>query len=508
MIVKLHKNTSLKDLTETRKQAIIATVEQKNGCLLWQKGYKNYKQISATKEYLQMSNKFQDFLERTKKIRRNLIAIAIVVAVCMSSVAATASIAYKVDVIVDGESNLITTLRSTVDTILEQVDVELDENDIIDLSGFTPWQDSKIVITSNSEVTIVDGENKPVKVLASGTVADALKKAGITVQNEDKMNFAADSKLAEGMKIEITRAFTITIVSGDEVKTIKTTGGTVADALKQANIEITEQQKLNHKLTATLRPYGTIEIFEVNTRQRVEVESIPYETTKKYTDSLEKGVTKVYKKGAEGQKKCRYIDTYENNEIVSTELVLERVVKEPVDEIVLIGTKEAPKKVTTTKKATTKKPTTSKKNDKATTKKPDINAKPSTTLAGGIKYAKNVKATSELKVPENLKLNSKNIPVNYKKKFTGKATAYNARVGALTASGRKVKPGHVAVDPREIPYGSELWIVGPNGYVYGYSVAADTGGFVYSTNYLVDLFFWTYKEACNWGLRDVTIYVL
>ncbi len=440
-----------------------------------------------------MSNNFKDFLGRTKKIRRNLIAMIIVIAVCVSSVAATASIAYKVDVIVDGETTSITTLRSTVASILEQANVEVDSNDIVDSSAFVPWQDSKIVVKSNCNVTVVDGKNKPINILASGTVADALKKAGVSTQPEDEINFKPDEKLAEGMKIEITRAFTITIIKGDEVKTVKMTGGTVADALEKAKIELTDNQRINHKLTATLRPYGTIEITDVNTRQRVEIEEIDYETTKKYTDSLEKGTTKVSKKGVAGEKKCRYIDTYENGKIVSSELILERVVKEPVDEIVLVGTKAV---------ATTKKP--------STTKKPTTTNKPAAIITSGkgVKYAKNVAATSELTVPEDLMLTSKNIPTSYKKKFTGKATAYNAKPGAYTASGRKVKPGHVAVDPREIPYGSELWIVGPNGYVYGYAIAADTGGFVYSTDYLVDLFFWTYKEACNWGLREVTIYVL
>ena len=60
--------------------------------------------------------------------------------------------------------------------------------------------------------------------------------------------------------------------------------------------------------------------------------------------------------------------------------------------------------------------------------------------------------------------------------FTATAVAYSARPGAGTASGRKAIPGHIAVNPNVIPYGTKLYITTPdNKVVYGYAVAADTG---------------------------------
>lgn len=39
-------------------------------------------------------------------------------------------------------------------------------------------------------------------------------------------------------------------------------------------------------------------------------------------------------------------------------------------------------------------------------------------------------------------------------------------------------PGHIAVNPKQFPYGTELYIVSLDGkFVYGYCMAADTGGF-------------------------------
>ncbi len=71
-------------------------------------------------------------------------------------------------------------------------------------------------------------------------------------------------------------------------------------------------------------------------------------------------------------------------------------------------------------------------------------------------------------------------------------------------------PGRVAVDPDQIPYGTKLYIVSSDGrYVYGYAVAADTGGFVWNgSGTTVDLYMNTYSECMSFGRRTVEIYVL
>lgn len=98
-------------------------------------------------------------------------------------------------------------------------------------------------------------------------------------------------------------------------------------------------------------------------------------------------------------------------------------------------------------------------------------------------------------------------PKNYKRIVDGTATAYYGGTG--TASGRKPMPGHIAVNPKQFPYGTELYIVSLDGkFVYGYCIAADTGGFAKRNSCTVDLYMNTYEECCAWGYRGVRIYVL
>ena len=89
------------------------------------------------------------------------------------------------------------------------------------------------------------------------------------------------------------------------------------------------------------------------------------------------------------------------------------------------------------------------------------------------------------------------------------ATAYSAGPGAWTASGRDAIPGHVAVDPDVIPYGTKLYIRTSDGsFLYGYAVAADTGVALNQGIIDVDLFFSTYEESCQFGKQLVDIYIL
>ena len=87
------------------------------------------------------------------------------------------------------------------------------------------------------------------------------------------------------------------------------------------------------------------------------------------------------------------------------------------------------------------------------------------------------------------------------------ATAYTTGyggVGTRTASGTTVHVGTVAVDRKVIPLGTRLYIVTNDGFVYGLSVAEDTG----VRGSKVDLYFDTYEECINFGRRGCTVYIL
>ena len=71
----------------------------------------------------------------------------------------------------------------------------------------------------------------------------------------------------------------------------------------------------------------------------------------------------------------------------------------------------------------------------------------------------------------------------------------------ITYTGTKASRGTIAVDPKVIPFGTKLYIPG-----YGYGVAADTGGAIKGNK--IDLCYETRAEALNWGIKNITVYVV
>ncbi len=84
------------------------------------------------------------------------------------------------------------------------------------------------------------------------------------------------------------------------------------------------------------------------------------------------------------------------------------------------------------------------------------------------------------------------------------ATGYTANCGGcggMTAIGRRAGRGIVAVDPRFIPLGTRLYIIG-----YGAAIAGDTGGAIVGRR--IDLGFDSLRDALLFGRRAVTVYRL
>ena len=121
--------------------------------------------------------------------------------------------------------------------------------------------------------------------------------------------------------------------------------------------------------------------------------------------------------------------------------------------------------------------------------------------------APGVKVISELAPKVKIELDENGKPKNYKKLIVGKATAYCG--GGITATGQRAMPGRVAVNPRQIPYGTKMYIVSSDGrYLYGYCEASDTGGFARKGSATVDLYMHSYTDCIQFGRRSVEIYIL
>lgn len=400
------------------------------------------------------------------KVAALIMAFAVL---CAGTAFAAAPSSYVVDIYDGSEITRVETSKNDAYEIVEQAEIILSDKDKLSLEAFIPGEDSEITIYRAASVTFVDLNGVSTSIVLAGTVSDLLQELAVTVEEGQLVSVPTDTVLYDGLVVKLTNAYHVT-VTADGVPTALLIGeGTVADALQQANVSLGENDEVQPAVSEALFDNLEITVYRVTYAQRTVNEKIAFVKKTVKSSSMYEGQSEITQAGQNGEKTVTYRDKIVDGVYASSEVLSETVLNESVPQITTVGTKQKAVAVASLRNGGT--------------------------------------PISELMQPAYLKIEN-GAPKEYKQIITGKAAAYTAAPGSKTASGRTVKPGYIAVNPKQIPYGSELWIVSTDGIVYGYAIAADTGGFVKKGKFTVDLFMNTESECRQWGSRDVVIYVL
>lgn len=418
-----------------------------------------------------MNKELKGYAKATRETLSRVTALIIVLAVmCAGTAFAASPTTYDVDIYDGSEITRVTTFKSNPQAIVDQAGISTVKDDVLDLSEFCAGEYSVITIYRVADFNFTDIEGNISSEHFAGTVSDLLNSKGIVLSEDILVNFPTQTVLSDGMDIRLQNAYNISVTADGISNSIKIGDGTVKDALDKLGIILGANDEVSPELDSTLYDNMTITVYRVEYVQRTAQETVKYSTQTVKSAEMYEGETQITQKGVNGSKTVVYSDKIVDGEYSSSTVVSQTVTQEAVNCVKTVGTK---KKATLT--------VASLKN-------------------GGIPI-------SELNMPSSLKVEN-GVPTSYKKVVSGKAAAYTASAGSKTASGRTVKPGYIAVDPKQFPYGTELWIVSTDGIVYGYCIAADTGGFVNKGKFTVDLFMNSKSDCKQWGSRDVLIYVL
>lgn len=380
------------------------------------------------------------------RIAKSVAALILAATVVLGSVITVAAAIQSYDNSAENSENN-NGFKSKVEYELSNGDLVVTKNNDFNLD---------VTIIDANKITINNGGDTQVVHLAKGTITDALKKAEITLAEDEISVPAPDSKITGDTEINIYKTKTVSVTADGKTKDVKLALVNVYDALNYADYEVDDDDILSTSHSDDVENINAVTINRVTYKTESTKEKIAYDTVKKNSDKVELGETKVKTKGKDGEKivtrEVKYIDGKKS----SDKVVAEKRIKEPVDKVVLVGTKGA------------------------------------ATSGGAGTFTDSNGAT-----------------VAYSQMLTGSGTAYTAPAGAGTATGVLAYHGGVAVNPNIIPYGSKLYIVSTDGsFVYGYATAVDTGGALMDGSAIVDCFYNTYDECVNFGRRDVNVYVI
>ncbi len=279
-----------------------------------------------------------------------------------------------------------------------------------------------------------------------------LQAEQIELENGDTYSFAEASHFRHGT-ITIKRAFPIYVKADGKEQKVMVQGGTVKEALEDAFIELGEKDIVSLPLDTQVSSGMTITVNRVETKIIQKEREIAFEIDYKESDTIPAYAKKEVTEGVPGIQTYSYEATYIDGKLTESRFVGKEVTKDPVNALYFVGSD------------------------------------------------KNV--ASDYKVPADLEFDENGNPVNYKKKVSGKATAYS------TKKKTKLIEGCVAMDLSKYPRGSWLYIKSADGsYVYGYAKVADTGTALVNGTVLVDVFFDTFAECYEFGAKQLDVYVL
>ena len=382
------------------------------------------------------------------------------------------------------ETSLVAYRGDTVEQALLDNSIVLQEDDEVSPSRDALVQaDTRVEIRRACQVTVTADGKRVSLTRTGGTVADALREAGVAVGREDTVNFDQDAPLFDKMNIRVTRTMALQVTADGETREYKTSAQTVEAALEKCGVALGEKDRVEPERTAKVTDGMEITVRRVEVKEETETQEIPFETQYQDTSSLFEGETQVKTSGQAGVKEVAYQVTYVDGVEESREVVSESVVKEPVDEVVLRGilvqeAEEAPA------------PETGSGDDTSAPEAPDTSGGNGTGNAAGTftdMYGNTV---------------------SYSSVMSGTCTAYSVP-GGTTSLGWDAVYGVVAVNPNIIPYGTKMYITSPDGsVVYGYGVAGDTGGACMAGDIIADLCYNTVEECSQIGRREMVIYIL
>lgn len=398
--------------------------------------------------------------ERKARYKRQAVSLLVIGCIAGGTAAATAAAAKWGYVARDGRAVRPSFIINTSSTgaILEKAGVSLAKDDLVQARTESSGNIDVTVKTAKHVKVEADGKTQPVLLHYGDTVSDALQKAGVAVGENDAVNVLRMAKVWDGMTIKVLRKYTVSVTADGKTVRSPVWEGSVSSALQQLSVALGPEDSPDVNPDAAVAEGMSIKVSRVTYRDVTATEPIPFQTVTQKDSTLAAGKKSVKTDGQNGVKTVVSRQKLSDGKVVQSTVVKTEITKQPVSRVVAVGTKR-------------------------------------------------IRSASAAARADGTLIDRNGRPVRYKKLLRGRCTAYYA--GTTTATGLPAAYGRVAVNPNVIPYGTRLYICSPDGrLVYGYAVAADTGGAAMSNAILADLYYPSYEQCVRVGSRTMNVYLL
>ena len=341
-------------------------------------------------------------------------SVVLMGSLCAASIFSVETFARDVYVNVDDSTIHSVTLDNNVDSILGSVGVTVSDRDIVE--KFDDADGSlKVNVRRAFDITILNGTKKCTVKMTEGTVSDALKSLGIEVGENDIVSLPLSAPLSKDMNISVVqRVKVILCANGEEKEILMPKSYTVQDVLNHMRVNLGEDDSVSEDVSSKIYDGMKIEVGNIKFEEVVRTETIEREVVVNTSSSMNEGETKVLEEGKDGQHELKIKQKIQNGEVVDEEILSDTIISEPVAKVMVKGTKKV--------------------------------------------------ASAPAAEPAKAAVSSTSDKKEVSKVIYGSATAYTASAGARTSTGaRPVEGVTVAVNPKLIPYGSRILVESTDG---------------------------------------------
>ncbi len=242
----------------------------------------------------------------------------------------------------DKKEQVVPTRLKTVRAVLQKNNVTIRDGDVVEPSMDTDiaTDNFRINVYRAVPVTIVDGDHKIFAYSAATTPRSIVKKAGIQVYPEDKLellptvNFLTEGSIAQRVVIERSTPVNVNIY-GTPVQ-MRTRSATVGELMDERGLKVEPNDYVQP--SRSTRIAANMQIYLLRKGQKVSTEEavVPMPTEIVEDSSLSFGTTAVRQQGQAGKKIITYLIEVINGQEVR-KVLQDITVQEPVTEIVARG---------------------------------------------------------------------------------------------------------------------------------------------------------------------------
>ena len=267
---------------------------------------------------------------------------ATVVTALVGGMAAYTTFNHTVQLSIDGRAESVQTFADTVGGVLEDEGIELTARDLVAPSPDSPLEDGlEISVRYARPVSVeIDGVEREFWTTAL-SVEEALAELGIRAGAEVSVSRSLGIGRS-GLDFEVRTPKDITLVADGEEREVTTTAVTVREALRDLKVELGDRDLIEPAAEEQIVDGLRLVVKRVTVEEKTVTIEVEYETERKTDDSMYEDQSKVEREGKNGTIQRVIEIVFVDGEKSDEKVLSEKVVAEPVDKVVVVGTKERP----------------------------------------------------------------------------------------------------------------------------------------------------------------------